>query len=182
MGLVPAPLGPIPSGSPGPLRYPIGRPPGRGIPETIVLAINGAIKAAIQGAIQGATKGAIAVPPLVPVRPGLKAIPTIAPEGSIGSPPEGPTVAPAGLVPGSLAGEPIAPRILKVAAAATPVPVIPLVIGEQFILEGAQGVLQALEGAARLGAPLTTEAAIETVEGLLQFAHRHLELGQVAGG
>ena len=179
-------MGPIPSGSPGPLRYPIGRPPGRGIPETIVLAINWAIKvaikAAIQGAIQGATKGAFAVPPLGPVRPGLKAIPTIAPGGSIGSPPEGPTVAPAGLVPGSLAGEPIAPRILKVAAAATPVPVIPLVIGEQLILEGAQGVLQALEGAARLGAPLTTEAAIESVEGLLQFAHRHLELGQVAGG
>ena len=103
LGLVPAPLGPIPSRSSGPLRYPIGRPPRRGIPETIVLAINGAIKGAIKraikraikgairgairGAIKGTIRGAIAVPPLVPVRPELKAITTITPEGSIGSAP-----------------------------------------------------------------------------------------------
>ena len=99
MGLVPAPLGPIAYRRPGPLRHPTGRPPGRGIPETIVLAIKGTFFLAIKGtnvlaikrpfflAIKGAIKGTIAVPPLVPVRPGLKAITTVALEGSIGSAP-----------------------------------------------------------------------------------------------
>ena len=57
MGLVPAPLGPIPYRRPGPLRHPTGRPPGRGIPETFFLAIKGAFLLAIKGTFLLAIKG-----------------------------------------------------------------------------------------------------------------------------
>jgi hypothetical protein len=150
--LVPALLGPIT----------------RPIPETIVTAIVRTIK--------GAIPIPIAIPELVPilfpVRLGLVAIAGIGPGGSIArvpiaGAPAGAIAAPTGLVPGSLAGQAIAPGILKAAAATAPVPVIPFVVGEQLIFEGAQGVLEALEWTARLTTPLAGEPAIEAIEGLL---------------
>jgi hypothetical protein len=56
---------------------------------------------------------------------------------------------------------------LQTAAIATPIPVIPVVIGEQLIFERAEGVLKALQGADRLSAALTGKATIEAIEGLL---------------
>jgi hypothetical protein len=60
--------------------------------------------------------------------------------------------------------------------APVPVPIVPIVIGKQFILEGAKGVFKALEGTA-FGAAFTHQATVEPKQGFLQAADRQFQFG-----
>jgi hypothetical protein len=57
-----------------------------------------------------------------------------------------------------------------------PVPIVPIVIGKQFILEGAKGVFKALEGTA-FGPAFTHQATVESEQGFLQAADRQFQFG-----
>ena len=58
-----------------------------------------------------------------------------------------------------------------IAAAPAAIPVVPVIIGKELILERAKGVLQPLERAAVL-TPLTGKASVEAVDGFLKLTDR----------
>jgi hypothetical protein len=60
--------------------------------------------------------------------------------------------------------------------APVPIPIVPIVIGKQFILEGAKGVFKALEGTT-FGPAFTHQATVEPEQGFLQAADRQFQLG-----
>ena len=68
-----------------------------------------------------------------------------------------------------------------IAGAARAIPVIPIVFGEQLVLEGAQGVFDALD---RIGVllALTGQTPVQAVDGLLQLTDADVEFAEISIG